>query len=449
MRTARQPILEARATPYRRFIANLPWEFVFRRLLNGSFYEDFYDHYMQASELQLDHAAIAALEIAPGLTGQEFQTFSRSLRYFALLHADVISTIDNADTEAKYNSALPFVPRGELVKLLGYTGLSEEKAEAFVDVVSVSLREATHIDLQYTPLIADGRGFLLLPRITATSAALRNTLAKARKRVPDAGDTFAATVAEQLAALFKTTVTTSKKLEAPDVGSTDVDVASMSNHTLYLWECKHSLPPTSPHESRDVWRDIEQAVAQLRRAERILLNDAKLEQRLRTWFPDMPQEMLRVDRIVPVVMLSTRQWSGMHLQGIAIRDIHSLQRVFRGDRFGIPVETENAPYEFERFGLPVELPIGVHELDDYLSPSSRYWALRRAWNAPQSVLHARVSDVVIAHETTFAGPYDYDGLVPDALALGYQSLGRRIRRPNIYIPDEATTAEIPGTGSTD
>jgi hypothetical protein len=440
-RAAGEPILELRSTPYRRYVVTLPWEFVFRRLLNGSFYEDFHDHHMEALELQLDRDAVAALEIVPGLTGKEFQTLSRSLRYFALLHADVVATIDEDDTEATYNSLLPVVPRAELSRLLSYTGLAAEKVEVFIDVVSVSLHGTAHIDLQYTPLIKNGASFLLLPRIAATSAALRNTLANARRRVPDAGHTFGAAVADRLAELFGTAVASSKKLDSPDIGSTDVDVASFHDHTLYLWECKHSLPPTSTHESRDVWRDIEHAVEQLTRAERILSNDPNLEHRLRTWFPSVPKESLRVDRIVPVVMLSTRMWSGMHLDGIAVRDIHSLMRVFAGDRFGIPVDRDNNPYEFERFGMPVTPPIGMSELDDYLAPTSRYWSLRRAWNTPLSVVHARDRDLVIAHETTFAGPYDYDGLVPDALAHGYQSLGRRTRRPNVQLLDDviATT----------
>lgn len=436
MRASGQPLLTLHATPYRRYKPQLPWELVSRSFLGHSFYEDFHDLHMNGLELQLDRDAVDALELAQGLTGVEFMSLYRVLRYFALLHADFIGTIDENDAEALYNSLLPLVPRAELVALLGCTGAPPAKIEAFIDLVSLSLEQATHVDLQYTPLIKHGSNLLVLPRLAATSAALRNTLANLRRRVRDAGDQFAKVAADQLANVFGTAVTTSKKLEDFNLGSTDVDVAAFLEETLYIWECKHSLPPTSPHESRDVWRDIERAVDQILLAEKILSNDPNLGQRLHSWFPDVPRGKLHVSRIISVVLMSTRMWSGMHLRGVPVRDIHSLRRVFSSDRFGIPVNRDRSEHEFERFGAPGPVPIELSELDDYLSPKSRYWSLRRAWHAPVTVVHARIDDAVIAHETTIAGPYDYDGLVPDAIAHGYGSLGRYIRTPNIQRLDD-------------
>jgi hypothetical protein len=129
-------------------------------------------------------------------------------------------------------------------------------------------------------------------------------------------------------------------------------------------------------------------------------------------------------------------WSGLHLNGVAIRDIHSLRRVKRGDRWGLPVG-EGANREFERFGMPCELPITCSEIGDYLMRDGRYWRLRRAWHTPITLLHAHVDNVVIAHESTIAGPYDYEGLVPDALNNGYVSLGSHVREPKIQrLPSE-------------
>jgi hypothetical protein len=326
--------------------------------------------------------------------------------------------------------------------MLGYTGIASTSIEAFIDLLSAPKSGSGYIDLQYTPLVRDRGNLMLLPGLIVTSAALRNTLASARKRVSTAGEAFSAAIADLLREVFGTAITTSRRVRSNHLGETDVDVASFIDETLYLWECKHSLPPTSPHEARDVWRDIERATEQLLLAQTILSADPGLHNRLQSWFTTVPPEQIRVKRVVLVVMTSTRMWSGMSVAGIPVRDVHSLQRMLRGDRFGVPTRGEQE-WEFERFGLPVSQPLGRAELDDYLAPIGRYWSLRRSWNAPATLLLARVGKTTLAHTTTIAGPYDYDGLVPDALANGYQSLGRHIRRPKIRGVGSAGDEEPP------
>lgn len=428
-RESGQLLIEQADAPYRRFLVHLPWEGVFRTLLDNMFYEDAHEIYTDAQELQLDSATLERIDVAPTLSISDFLTLYRSLRYMALLHAEIITSIEGADREALNNSVLPLMQRTELISALAFTNIEISRIETFLRLISVDPGTHSHLDLQYKPLVSHKDHFLILPRLVASSGVLRNTLASARTRVPESGNYFASTVSEELLSTFKWT-TTNRKIASP-LGNTDIDVATLAQRKLYIWECKHSLPPTSPHEARGIWNDIENAIEQLDLARRILMGDTKLSQRLRSWFPGATDEELQIVEIIPVVMLSTRIWSGLHLRGIPIRDIHSLRRLRLRDCFGVPVPAREQHGEFEQFAMPETGPLSLAELDEYLRTDGRYWSLRRSWSRPFTVMHARTPEFVIGQATFIAGPFNYDGLVPDAQAHGYKSKGVVTRTPKL------------------
>jgi hypothetical protein len=67
--------------------------------------------------------------------------------------------------------------------------------------------------------------------------------------------------------------------------ATDIDLVVLEDKSLYLFECKHSLPPTGPHEIRDVWEDIEKGVNQLAIAMKILSDPVRRQSYLTRLFP--------------------------------------------------------------------------------------------------------------------------------------------------------------------
>jgi hypothetical protein len=430
-------LFEFRLAPYPRYRIIFPWEAIYRNILNFNFYEDAIEAYMDDYELQIAPEVLASMRIANNLTAAQFLRLYRALRHWALLHSEILNAIPNVNQEAFQNSLLPVLEHRELFHILSFTSIPESEINAFLDVISMSPEDSEHIDLQYTPLVRNATHFLILPRLVEFAGALRNTMMNMRSRAKTAGEGFALDIATLLKTVFgDDAVTTDRKLES-DFGATDVDVAALANDCLYIWECKHSLPPTSPHEARDLWNDIEGAAQQVTLARKILLADKSREHRIRQWFPRLIARRTPVTRIIPVIVMSTKMWSGLCVDGIPIRDIHSLRRILRRDHWGVAHNEDLRPFEFAGFSLPGKGPISAAEIDDYLNSNGPYWLFRRALCVPISTVHAKIGRTTIACDTVMTFPIIRDWLIPIALESGYQFDGSYTKKPNIAVlPDD-------------
>ena len=96
----------------------------------------------------------------------------------------------------------------------------------------------------------------------------------------------------------------------------------LTERTLYLIECKHSITPTGAHELRDLWRDIDHGVHQLKLAMEIL--GVRRQSYLAGLFPGTTKTQAARLRIQPCVLCSHRVFSGLSLDGIPVRDFASL-----------------------------------------------------------------------------------------------------------------------------
>ena len=137
-------------------------------------------------------------------------------------------------------------------------------------------------------------GLVLLSNI------LRNLQTSNQLRFRANADVFVETVAGMLRTKFAK-VTENRRLKL-DQKVTDVDVVLYEGSTLYLIECKHSVPEASTHEMRGIWEDIERASEQLVLATTILSEPEKRESYFAGWFPGTKVSDTAGVRIQPCIL---------------------------------------------------------------------------------------------------------------------------------------------------
>lgn len=170
-------------------------------------------------------------------------------------------------------------------------------------------------------------------------------------------------------------------------------------NTLYLFECKHSLPPTGPHEIRDIWEDIETGVHQLATAKDILADVARRQSYVTGWFPGTkPKDTVGL-KIVSCVLCSHRIFSGLHHNGVAIRDFSSLAMLCEDGiiKTGAMIGGANE-IVFRRYRIIQGKTCSAIDLDDYLSEDSTFFKTLKPFMHPVTRIQ-RFNYMTIAKET--------------------------------------------------
>jgi hypothetical protein len=203
------------------------------------------------------------------------------------------------------------------------------------------------------------------------------------------------------------------------VENTDIDIVLLEGKTLYLFECKHSVPPTSSHEKRDVWEDIEKGTRQLRVALRVLADPARRLDYLTGWFPGMTREDAMAVRIVPCVFCSHRIFAGMQHDTIPIRDYASFAKLTGDGIMGIGV-AEGEEFVFQRFRIVGERGFSVEDLDDYISADPKFFQTFKPFMHPVSRF-VRCGGATIARKTYVFG-MENDEWINHMSSLGFARL---------------------------
>ena len=179
--------------------------------------------------------------------------------------------------------------------------------------------------------------------------------------------------------------------------STDIDVVVLEGDALYLFECKHSVPPTGPHEMRDIWEDIEKGASQLQVAMKVLSDPERRQSYIAGWFPDARKRPVEL-RIIPCVLCSHRIFSGLQYQGIPIRDFASFALLTGDAVVGMGSSDENGEGVMYRFRLTSGAEFSTADLDDYLSTDAKYFKMFDPFMHPVSTF-VRLGDMTLARET--------------------------------------------------
>ena len=263
-------------------------------------------------------------------------------------------------------------------------------------LISGDVQNLGYYDLQYRPFLwvapvptihtKDGkqglshRGIVYVASVVALSNVFRNVQKCEREMIQNECRSFVKVVADLFKRRFPR-VTINRRLEK---GSkvTDVDIVLMDGSTLYLFECKYSVPPASPHEQRDIWEDIERASIQLSSAIEILGNAQKRQSYLAGWFPGIRFEETKQLTIKACILCSDRTFSGLEFQGFPVRDFSSISLLFGDGIVSMGTFDRDGKLIKKSFRFyPEGGPSGV-ELNDYLSSNPKYLAVYQPFMRP-------------------------------------------------------------------
>src|ERR1051325_1075913 len=385
----------AAGTPFERNSINIPILPEVYKMIGMTFVED-----LQSREV-LSQDFLLPLE----LKSEEFQltkhlnmaTFYKIWQFFRLMAAvDVVILWQHgkSNPRAVLNSLVRVYQEQEIFSLIESLGFSKEQTSEFFQLISADVRNLGYFDLQYRPLlkIAPNRFFrdeeilesppemVGPPGLVLLSNILRNLQTSNQLRFRANADVFVETVASMLRTKFAK-VTENRRLKL-DQKVTDVDVVLYEGSTLYLIECKHSVPGASTHEMRGIWEDIERASEQLTLATTVLSEPEKRQSYLAGWFPGTKVSDTADVRIQPCILCSHREFSGLSYEGIPVRDFGSLSLLFGDATVGMGSVNEVGEVNMYRYKIIKEGGPSQADLDNYLSVDANYFKTYRPFMQP-------------------------------------------------------------------
>ena len=422
--------LKDKNTPLSRIVIKYPavpqpYEWI----LTGGFYEDFSEQENLGQDFlaPLRRRGTAEIRLTDKLDLETFLKIWRLLRFLCFVDICAVRSFKNIDSATLFNSLFRVAKERDLIDLIVSIGIDGEEAREFLKLVSADVHHLGYLDLQYRPFLriaaATMGGYtsppeiVHVPALVAFANVLRNVQSANQLRLTENAELFVVAVADVLGRFFKR-VTVNRRVQSK-TDNTDLDVVVLEGKTLYLFECKHSVPPTGSHEMRDIWEDIEKGARQLRIALRLLADPGRLLNYLTGWFPGIRAADIANIRIVPCVLCSHRIFAGMNHAGIPIRDFSSLAKVTQDGivGFGMMEDDESV---LHRFRVLKKEKFSAEDLDDYLSVDSKFFKSFSPFMHPVSKL-SRCEGVTVARET-YVYEVDTDEWIAHMSSLGFVRL---------------------------
>ena len=275
------------------------------------------------------------LQITPEVTMRDLLKIQRYFNFISCLYQRKLQTIEDEAERAylAFTSTIPVISHDRLLQQIQLIFGNARKARAIIDLLKIDY-SASHLDLQYTPLVDLGNYYVVAPHVLAASNLVRNvTVAKKlRNFALRAGDPMvAALIASLQAAGFKV----GSGVEVALGGKTvELDLAAWRDGVLFLFECKNAYHPCSTHETRNSFEHIRVAQDQLdvrREIFRDLVSQAKL-------FEQLGWDVRPTERLFTGIVIANRIFNGAEFNGHPVRQAHELINVLRTGTIGGDVE---------------------------------------------------------------------------------------------------------------
>jgi len=384
---------------------------LYEKIKNGVFYEDLLSFEQHARDFLVPLQYMPDSEAGP-TQHLKIDTFHGAWRYFQFLSfidIELLRPFSKTDPGVLLNSLLRVSPHKLTVEMLAELGFSKEQSDEFIELVSADAQNLGYFDMQYRPFLRIAQTMnprtgkltepeiIHLPSLVCTSNVARNVQSANKLRFELNAKKFVEVVAKTLKTRFNN-VESNKPIEGTGSARTDVDVVVLEERSLYLFECKHSLAPTGPHEMRDIWEEIETGVAQLRRAVEILREPYRRRSYIAGWFPGTSLRHRDELQIIGCVLCSHRIFSGLHHEGFPIRDFSSLARLCHDGIIGMGGSVSKDEVVLRQYRVIRGEKMGSLDLDDYLSKDSTFFRTFVPFMHPVCRIQ-NLGPVTIARET--------------------------------------------------
>lgn len=336
--------------------------------------------------------------LTDGLTLSDFMKIGKALRFISVLNANAICHYSSKYNKMSFNSLVRVAIEEQHVKELAVPlGLKEDLLGKFIRLLGWDAKEGSYCDLQYQPFVRIHNKLVYLPALFATSNFFRNVQVSHKIRNAEQGSTFLMLCRNALEERFEKIV--SEKRIKGNGRKTEIDIVVWHGKTLYLFECKYSLPPCDYQETRDIWRDILKGASQMRIAKEILNNPLTRQSYLAGWFPGASVRESADMNIRTCVLCSHRLFAGISIEGVPVRDFYSFSSVMTEHVMSFGMAEPDQEGTRVRYSIAQDGKFSQADLDDYLEDSSRYFRMFAANMRPYT---------------------EFDTLIPGKLTLAWE-----------------------------
>lgn len=306
-----------------RFIEPL-YDLIVEKLLNDRilFQEEYYYLSYVFKELLLNEEDLEKIKIRSNLNLLEIIQMRRILCFFFLLFSTKIYEKHKNLNEVVIRSLVPTYTKVSLFRYFEkFTTI--EKFESFMDVLTWRPESETIFDLQYHPLV-EFNGWIHVPlSMFAASSFVRNVFASEYKRKNKAlhndGSRLVTTLTRSLNTVSQ--IITYSNIALNDC---EIDVAAIWDDTIFIFECKQALHPTSIYDLRTTHDYILKAEGQLERIVRAFHNKTLQ----RTFEQKHLVSIHGVRKIIPCIILSNRMFNGDTYK-YPVRNIHEATNMIK------------------------------------------------------------------------------------------------------------------------
>lgn len=206
--------------------------------------------------------SIPTLQVSSKLTALDVMKIQRFFRFVHAVFEEKLQGIEDPQrqTALRIRSTLPVMKAEDLRKQLEFI-LSAEKVADAIELLTLA-EDESFVDLQYKPLIAVGKHFIIAPALLSQSNLVRNivTANNLRKVVFGDADHMQEMVRQALEdAGFKVRA----NFEFDMSGRRETDLICWRDGHLFVFECKNSFHPCSAHETRTSYEHLRTAEKQL------------------------------------------------------------------------------------------------------------------------------------------------------------------------------------------
>ncbi|MDE0380978.1 MAG: hypothetical protein OXI20_17240 [Rhodospirillales bacterium] len=212
------------------------------------------------------------------LTVFDLLKVNRLFIFLAYVTRKCLGPVLDDEPHLAYRSLVPVFDDDKVNTLLGWC-LPQEKIRAMLSVLSWTSGTAGVIDLQYTPILRGVSHYLSPLNLTGTMNWYRNLAYTQKTRVIRWTDEDGAS--RDLAKAIRRVCQHVEKTFETTLGGerVEIDVICRFDDHLFIFECKHALPPCNMHELRTSYDHMKKAAKTLTRI-RELLKQWQLEQQL-------------------------------------------------------------------------------------------------------------------------------------------------------------------------
>lgn len=300
-----------------RFIMNPE---LFKPFSTNDLFEEEIEALVQLGLENYDYGELKDVKIRDEISALDIMKVQRLFRFVSMIYQRALADHQGIDQYAiALRSVLPIFDEshlGQLLKLI----LPDRDYKKVLELISLDLSNADHIDIQYTPLIKLDGHYLTAPAIVATSNLTRNIFCGHRIKQPFVGDTdpMQSKIAEALelqgfSVAQEINITFQKK-------EMETDIIAFKNGRLFLIECKNPYHPCNVHEMRNSYDHISYGAYQLG-SRKIWLSSVREQKRL---FAAAGFKYESIKEIHTCIAIANRVFNGYVVDGHPVRQGHEL-----------------------------------------------------------------------------------------------------------------------------